>query len=329
MVVDRTPKKELLRRKAEKQLSKGSPRASTKREGAEADTDQIRLGMALEAAEMVTWEWDIPTRSVRYSDNIQSIVRGAAVEPYCSLDALMPEIHPEDRERLAQALDQTSKQGIPFECEYRVHMLDGTYRWILGKGKRVILEDGKPVRVLGLSMDITERKQAEKALRESQALLSAVMEGTPDPVYVKDDQSRIIMANPALAKVVGKPLQEILGRTDSEYYGDIDTGQVLREHDLRVMKSGQSEVTEETVPTPRGCRTFLSTKTPYRNASGDIIGITGISRDITERKQAEEAQRASEERLRRMIETSPVAIGFGDSTGKIFEANESFYRLYP
>jgi len=86
-------------------------------EAVEVSADQIRLGMALEAADMVTWEWDIPTRSIRYSDNIRTIVRGAAVEPYCSLDALMPEIHPEDLERLAQALDQTSTLGIPFECE--------------------------------------------------------------------------------------------------------------------------------------------------------------------------------------------------------------------
>ena len=133
----------------------------------EAGADQIRLSMALEAAGMVTWEWDISTRSIRYSDNLQAIVRGTAVEPYCSLEALMPEIHPDDREGLAKALDQASKEGTPFECEYRVHMLDGTYRWILGKGKRVVVEGGKPVRVLGLSTDITERKHAEETLKKA------------------------------------------------------------------------------------------------------------------------------------------------------------------
>jgi signal transduction histidine kinase len=134
---------------------------------AEANSDQLRLSMALEAAEMVTWEWDIPTRSIRYSDNIRTIARGATVEPYCSLDGLMLKIHPEDRERVVQALDQTTKEGIPFECEYRVRMVDGAYRWILGKGKRVILEGGKPVRVLGISMDITDRRKIEEELRRS------------------------------------------------------------------------------------------------------------------------------------------------------------------
>ena len=76
---------------------------------------ETRLGMVLEAAGMVTWEWDIPNGFIRYSDNLQTIVRGAAVEPYSSLDALMPRIHPEDRGRLAQALDRTSA-STAFTC---------------------------------------------------------------------------------------------------------------------------------------------------------------------------------------------------------------------
>src|SRR5512147_1450780 len=111
MAGDKKPKKEPLRKRAKKVLSKRSPLAPTKQQAAGTSLDQISLGMALEAAEMVSWEWDIPSRSIRYSDNIRTMVRGAAVEPYCSLDALMPEIHPEDRERLARALDEASKKG--------------------------------------------------------------------------------------------------------------------------------------------------------------------------------------------------------------------------
>ncbi len=206
------------------------------------------------------------------------------------------------RIRLAQS--GTAPEGV---AEYKVWTKDGRLLWSL---LNITFKwDGN--KITGASVvahDITERRQAEEALRESQTLLNAVMENTPDPVYVKDDQSRIIMANPALAKVVGKPLGEILGRTDSEYYGDADTGNALREHDLRVMKSGQSEVTEETVPTPEGHRTFLSSKTPYRNASGDTIGITGISRDITERKRVEETLRESELRLRLAQEHGHVGV---------------------
>ncbi len=164
-----------------------------------------------------------------------------------------------------------------------------------------IVENNCLVRAWGVQHDITERKQAEESLRESQTLLRAVMDGTSDPVYIKDRESRIMLANQALAKVVGRPIEEIIGRTDSEYYDDPAVGQALREHDLLVMASGQSEVMEETVPTPYGNRTFLSSKAPYRNASGEIIGIIGISRDITERKQAEEALRRSRDELEQRV----------------------------
>ena len=113
-----------------------------------------------------------------------------------------------------------------------------------------------------------------------------------------------MLANQALAKVVGRPIEEIIGKTDGEYYGDNAIGQSLREHDLRVMASGQSEAFEETVPTHYGEVTFLSNKAPYCNASSEVIGIIGISRDITERKRMEEELRTQAD----LLDRAPVLI---------------------
>jgi signal transduction histidine kinase len=124
-----------------------------------------RLRMALDAAGMVTWEWDIRADTIRYSENVTTLAAGEGVNPYCSVSGLLETVHPEDRERLSQALDRTVKDGCVFECEYRVRMLDGEYHWILGKGKSVVMEGGRPVRVLGVSQDITARKKAEKELQ--------------------------------------------------------------------------------------------------------------------------------------------------------------------
>jgi PAS domain S-box-containing protein len=182
-------------------------------------------------------------------------------------------------------------------------------------------------RTAELREEITERKQTEAALRASEVLLNAVMENAADPVYVKDRQSRILMCNPALEKLVGKPAVEIIGKTDSEYYGDPAIGEVLRENDVRVMESGRSQTMEETVMTPDGCRVFLSSRAPYRNESGDIIGIIGISHDITDRKRAEDALMVSEERFRSLYENSLDGVMLTSIDGSILAANKEMSRL--
>jgi PAS domain S-box-containing protein len=139
-----------------------------------------------------------------------------------------------------------------------------------------------------LRAEIVERQRAEEALQESQALLRSVTETTPDLIFVKDRQSRIVMANPAPLRLIGKPLEEVIGKDDRQHYDDPAVGEAIMANDRRIMESGQTEVIEELVQTPEGYRVYLSTKTPYRNSDGEIIGILGVSRDITERKQAEE-----------------------------------------
>ncbi|MGE5253367.1 MAG: PAS domain-containing protein, partial [Planctomycetaceae bacterium] len=183
-----------------------------------------------------------------------------------------------------------------------------------------------------LEMRVQERTaeltRANKALRESQALLRAVMENTSDPVYVKDRESRMLMCNPALEKVAGRPAAEIIGRTDSEYYNDPAIGQGLREHDLSVMGSGQSQTWEETVITPDGYRTFISNKAPYRNESGEVIGTLGISHDITERKKIEQALRESEAKSSALIKYAPTGIYELDyRTGRFLSVNDAICQI--
>ena len=105
--------------------------------------------------------------------------------------------------------------------------------------------------------DITARKRAEEELRESQALIRAVSEGTDDAIFVKDRQSRLLMANPATLRVIGKTSEEALGRNDVEIYTDPEIGRVILETDRRIMDSGKSEVVEEAVGIgPEGRRMY-------------------------------------------------------------------------
>ncbi|MBP1714839.1 MAG: sensory transduction histidine kinase, partial [Deltaproteobacteria bacterium] len=285
----------------------------------EAMRNQNRLIMALEAADMVIWEWDIATRSIRYSENIGTIVHGTAVEPYCSLDSLMPKIHPEDRGSLAQDLDQTAKEGTPFECEYRVQMLDGTYRWILGKGKRVFMEGGKPVRVLGLSMDITERKRDEEERKKYQNLiqeerdrLAALVNSITDEVWFADTQKKFTLANPSALREFGFAMTGNgidvgnLVANSEVYRTDGSLRPIEEAPPLRSLQGDVIRNEEEIVRTPgKGeLRHRQVSSAPVRNSVGNIIGSVSVVRDITDYKKAEAALRESEERLRFALETS-------------------------
>jgi PAS domain S-box-containing protein len=140
------------------------------------------------------------------------------------------------------------------------------------------------------------RRRAEETLQESYQLLQAVFEGTSEAIFVKDLQGRYLMINPAGAQALGKSHVEIIGKADTELFAPETARQVI-EHDRQVMRSGETQTFEGTITLDNVTRTYLSTQTPYRDHQGNIIGIIGIARDITERKQAEEEMRRQREAL--------------------------------
>jgi PAS domain S-box-containing protein len=168
-------------------------------------------------------------------------------------------------------------------------------------GSPILGADGKLTLGFITVRDITERKRMEgeirrrsEELRQSEALLRSITDNSPDPIFLKDRASRLLLANPATLAALHKRSEDVLGKTDVEFYDDPAIGRLMIANDRRVMESGQTEVIEEVVPSSTGPRTFLSAKTPYRDSEGHVIGIIGVSRDITDRKRAEEALRKSE-----------------------------------
>ncbi len=165
-------------------------------------------------------------------------------------------------------------------------------------------------------VDITERKRAEEARRASEELLRAVIDSSPDAIYVKDRDSRWLMANPVVLRIVRRTAEEAIGKTDLELYEDPEIGRAIIENDHSILQSGNPEAFEEVADTPDGRRTFLSVKAPRRDAAGNIIGIIGISRDITERKRAERELAESRTKYQNLIETTGDFIWELDSEGR-------------
>lgn len=159
-----------------------------------------------------------------------------------------------------------------------------------------------------LSLDITEQKRAETEHKKGQLILKAILEATPNPIYLKDKDSRIILANPATLEALGKSPDEVIGKSDIEFIDNTETAKALMENDRTVMKSGITFVVEEYLNTPQGEKVFLSSKTPYRDDKGNITGVFGISQDITEIKRTEKAMQESELKYRKLFEN--ITYGF-------------------
>ncbi len=165
------------------------------------------------------------------------------------------------------------------------------------KGMGYILVTATLIHV-GVRLALRRERAGARRVQESEALLRAITDGVPDPVFVKDTASRFLFANPATLRVIGKPLEVVIGRTDVELYADRGLAEALMATDRRIMEGGAGEVVEERVTTPGGERIYLSTKVPYRDADGQVIGIIGVARDVTDGKRAEQDLLAAEERLR-------------------------------
>ena len=160
-------------------------------------------------------------------------------------------------------------------------------------------EDGDILDALMSGMDITERKQAEEKLAEEHNLLRTLIDNMPDYIYVKDAESRFVTGNIAVARGMGAETpDEFIGKTDLDFYPEELAARYYAD-EREIIGSGQplTDREEFNVDPAGNRRWFSTTKVPLRDSHGNITGIVGISRDITRRRQAEEALRAANQQL--------------------------------
>jgi len=187
---------------------------------------------------------------------------------------------------------------------------DGQPRWFSATKVPIKDPNGRVIGIVGVSRDITERKQVEDTLAAERDLLQALMDNIPDLIYFKDTSSRFTRINRAEAKLLGvETPEQAIGKTDLDFQ-DPDLAQSFYEEEQRLVETGEALINRiEFNPTPDGQpRWFSTTKVPIKDEAGSVISIVGITHDITERKQIEEALRQSEERFRLMAWATQDAV---------------------
>ncbi len=158
-------------------------------------------------------------------------------------------------------------------------------------------------------------------------LLEAVIEGTPNPIFVKDLNRRFLLVNSACARLLGRTRAELIGRVDSEFLA-IEQARIIEAVDQHVMSTGETIVAEEPVTKDGQTRIFLSTKSPFRNPHGGIEGLIGISRDITDRKLVEEELRRSEEQLRLALTAAHAGAWTWDTVSGEMNCSMEWYDIF-
>ncbi|WP_182482606.1 PAS domain S-box protein [Calidithermus roseus] len=280
--------------------------------------EQERLRVALQAGKLWLFEAELSQEQARLDSQTDRFFRRGTIadERPSSLLEILEQIHPDDREKVLAAWNQAFATKEPTEMEFRVLDFAGQSSW------RSVRAQVIRNRLVGVSIDINDRKEAEEALRKERALLHDILEYAPLMVFLKDTEGRYLMVNRAYETIDGRSRQEIVGKTDLEIFPP-DIARTFREHDREVLRLGQPIEFEESDLS----RTFSSIKFPLRSHTGEIYGLGGISVDITERKRIEAALQSSETRFRLLAEANVAGVVLSDAEGGISYVNQAYVQM--
>lgn len=252
--------------------------------------NERRLMLAQQFGRIGTWDWDLRSGHDVWSDVAKEIF-GVAKDT--DEIVFMDFVHPHDRAAVERAVQDCIQRGMPYNIEHRIVRPDGSVRWVAERGNVVRDEQGAPVRMLGLSMDITDRKLAELALGEEKERLAVTLRSIGDGVITTDVQGRVTLMNKVAEQLTGWSQADALGKPVEEVFRvcRADTRAPLAAPAGEVHQAGASTATDETillVARDGSEHLIVSKRTPIRDYRSMIIGAVIVFSDVTLRRRAEQ-----------------------------------------
>ncbi len=294
---------------------------------------QLARAQALAKIGHYTWrkvdeEKDSPLwhKGLRYSP------AAAAIFGVTPADLIIPDdefirrfVHPDDQAGLYHTYMHDFRRHLlgSEPIEYRIVLPTGEVRYVIEIVERMAGEGEEVLQVLGMLQDVTNRKRAELAQRDSEARLSAFMENAPFIMSIKDLEGRLQMINREGATSYDAPQDKLRGHRTEELMPDA-SGRAITAMSREVVRSGRAQQTEIELPGRDRYHWSLEIEFPIRNADGGINAIGGFAVDITEQKKAELALRESETRLRAIFDHVPVTLSLSDTDGRYTMVNRRF-----
>ncbi|NOS81541.1 MAG: PAS domain S-box protein, partial [Nitrospira sp.] len=288
-----------------------------------------RFNYAIEATSDGIWDWDIQTGAVYFSPQWIRMLGYQPAEIIFSTEFFFTILHPEDVARTTEVLQEHLDGRIPVkEVEVRLRQKSGEYRWYLDRGKVVVRDkDGCPLRMVGTITDITERKQAEAALRESEARYRTVVDLSPNGVFVYSNGKKVYV-NRAACAILGAASPEQVLDNSTVHFSHPDESESIHASIAQILATGEPVRRVE-----RRYQKVDGTEISVEVDAGRIIwngkpAIQVVFADITERKWAEERLRRREQELQTVLDALPVGVWFTDRSGKPLLANPAAKQIW-
>jgi PAS domain S-box-containing protein len=258
-------------------------------EALRASEEQYRL--LAESMDDVVGLFTLEGRATYLSPSVQ---RSLGYAPEELTGGRMVELfHPDDVSQIA-AREAARPPGGGIEFQARARRKDGTYVWLSIRAKKLLGDDGRPYCVLAVARDISERKQAREELTRQHALLRGLFNSIPDLIFHKDNAGTYRGANEAFAAYVGLSEPELVGKTDDDLFPP-DRAAARAVLDRQVFEAGKPLHRESWIDYPDGRRALVETvQTPLLDDDGRVLGLIGVSRDLTHRHRLEEQLRQSQ-----------------------------------